>query len=115
MGDKDNFQSGIEQGLRQWHAQIESASQTIADLKEKANQLDIDAQQQYLDHIQKLEKKIAATKVKIGEGQQRLESYKAAGKEAWEEIKTGSQEAWEALKTSVDEASSKIQDRIPKQ
>ena len=125
MGEKDIFQAGIEQQLRQWQTQIESASYTIADLKEKAGHVESDAKHEYLDHIQKLENKIAFAKAKIEEGQQRLESIKAAGEEAWEEIKTGSQqawgdltqglnEAWDAMKTSVDQASSKIQDRIPK-
>ena len=114
MGDKENFQSGIEQQLRQWNTQIERAAQTIADLKANASQLESDAKHQNLEHIQDLERKITAAKAKIDEGQQRLASFKAAGKEAWDEVKTGSQEAWDTLKTSVEEASSKIKDRIPK-
>jgi len=114
MGEKDNFQADIEQQLRQWGSQIESASQTIADLKEKAGHLESDVKLQYLDRIQELECKIADAKTKIDEGQQHLDSFKAAGEEAWDEIKTGSQEAWDAMKTSVEQASSKIQERIPK-
>lgn len=125
MGDKDNFQFGIEQQLRQWNTQIERASQTIADLKEKAGQRESDAKSQYLQHIQELENKIATAKAKIDEGQQRLDSFKAAGEEAWDEIKTGSQQAWgdlslglnkawDAMKTSIEQATSKSQNRIPK-
>ncbi len=123
MGDKENFQAGIEQQLRQWNIQLEGASQTIADLKGKADHLESDAKHDYLAHIQELEDKIAATKAKMDEGQQRLETMKFAGEEAWEEIKTGSQQAWgdlalglnegwAALKTSINQASSKFQDRI---
>lgn len=125
MIEKENFQAGIEAQLRQWNAQIESASQTIADLKEKAGKLELDAKRDYLTHIQELENKIATAKAKMKEGQQHLDSIKAAGGEAWEEIKTGSQqawgdlslglnEAWDTMKTSVDHASSRIKERIPK-
>ena len=125
MGNKDNFQAGIEQQLSQWNTQLEGASQTIADLKGKADQLESDAKHDYLAHIQELENKIAETKAKMDEGQQRLDTMKIAGDEAWEEIKTGSQQAWgdlalglnegwDALKTSVDRASSKIQDQTSK-
>ncbi|MEX2492473.1 MAG: hypothetical protein WD425_11995 [Nitrospirales bacterium] len=125
MIEKDNFQAGIEAQLHQWHAQIESASQTIADLKEKAEKLELDAKRDFLSHIEELESKIAITKVKIDEGQEHLDSIKAAGEEAWGEIKTGSQqawgdlaqglnEAWDTMKTSVDQASLKIKDIISK-
>jgi hypothetical protein len=125
MIEKDNFQAGIEAQLRQWNAQIESASHTITDLKEKAMKLELDAKRDYLIHIQELECKIATAKAKMDEGQQHLDSLKAAGEEAWEEIKTGSQqawgdlslglnEAWDTMKTSVDQASSRIIERIPK-
>jgi uncharacterized coiled-coil DUF342 family protein len=125
MGDKDNFQSGIEQRLRQWNTQNESASQTIAALKEQVRQLKSEAQPLYLDHNQELENKIATAKGKIDEGQQRLDSFKAVGEEIWNEIKTGGQqawgnlalglnEAWDSMKTSIEQVSSKTQDRIPK-
>ena len=125
MEDRDNFQAGIERQLNQWNAQIESASQTIADLKEKAGHLESDAKRDYLAHIEELEGKIVIAKTKMEEGQQRLEIIKAAGEEAWEEIKTGSQqawgdlalglnEAWDTMKASVEQASSKMKERMPK-
>ncbi len=122
MGEKNSFQMGIEQQLREWEAQIQSASQTISALKENAGNLEPDVKSEYLDQIQQLEKKIAAAKTKIHEGQQRLDSIKAASEEAWQEIKTGSQqawneltlglnEAWDAMKTSVEQASTTIKDK----
>ncbi len=75
MGDRDNFQAGIAQQFRQWNTQLEGASQTIADLKGKADQLELSAKRDYLAHIQELENKIAAAEAKTDEGQSSLKQH----------------------------------------
>ena len=126
MIEKQKFQTNIEKQILEWQAQMNEYSERIKEFKVKAEQLEEESKLQYLEQIQELEHRIDAVKNKIADGQQRLDTLKSAGDEAWEEVKVGSEKAWDELvqgintawgevKTSLDLASSKIQDRLPKE
>ena len=80
MAEKEIFQYKIEKQLQEWKVQINEHMMRIEEFKAKAEQLETDAQLQYLEQIRKLEKRIDAVKDKIVEGEQKLDSLKTQEK-----------------------------------
>ena len=124
MGEREQFQTVIDEQLERWNTQLENHVKKIEELKIKADQLESEGKHRFLVQIKDLENKLHHLKHQLNEGQARLDEFKDAGEDAWKEVKAGGKHAWDDLvvgankawdeiKTSFDQATSKIEDRIP--
>lgn len=94
MSTKEAYQQKIE-------AEVELAQAKLAELKAQAKISKAEARIKYAEHIDELEQKVVAIKVKLKE-------LGDAGEDAWEHLKGGLETAWGALSTAIRNATARF-------
>lgn len=84
--------------LEKINAQIEQYSAKLAGMRSKATEVNVDMKLEYLNQVEKLEKKRDGFKKKY-------EQLSKAGESSWEDMKEGTENIWNDLKESVAKAS----------
>ena len=94
MGTKEALKQKVEADLELAHAKL-------AELKARAKSSAADARVKYAVHIEELEQKMKATKIK-------LQELGEASEESWERLKDGVENSWKALSLAVRDAVAKF-------
>ena len=104
MKTKGTNEANVEGLLDKWKTQLQTYNAKLQGMKSKAERLETESRQDFLNKVKALEEKISTAHARLEEIHNRYENLKEAREEAWDDLKSGGQTAWEDFNTGVEQA-----------